>query len=193
MILFGVDVVGDYKIYTVLVWVFFLPATIPYSVTKSGSGRVTTSLSDYYRHRLCHLLLRRYYYCHPCPPLPPLDLPPRESLTPALYSDTARCASSRDQPPTLASPVSIPTHQYRIVSPWGPPLTWASPIYDAPTPSHVIIRRCTIPSDPPYPPRLPDSRRIHSCVSYEISFSRCEFIADTVENLSISTVDACLL
>ena len=59
----------------------------------------------------------------PCPPLPPLGFPPRESLPPALSIDTAHRASSRYHLLTWASPVSIPEYWSHVVSPQGPLLT----------------------------------------------------------------------
>ena len=56
-----------------------LLATSLCSVTKSWCGRVPTSVSDYSKPKLCCLLLGSYFVRPPCPPLPPLEFPSRDS------------------------------------------------------------------------------------------------------------------
>ena len=88
-----------------------LPSTSPFSVTKSWGRGFITSVSDYSEPRLCHLLLRIYYSSPPCLPLLPLDFHPRESLPPALSTNTSWHASKQDHPPNWASSISVPAYR----------------------------------------------------------------------------------
>ena len=126
-----------------------LLATSPGSVTKSWGGGFTTSVSDYLEPRICRLFLRRYYYPPPCTPLLLLDFTLREITPPYLSYDTSRLASERDHLPTWASPVSVPSHRYRVIYPQDTSLTWALLVSNAAAQYPATTSRFPIPSDLP--------------------------------------------
>ena len=132
-----------------------LPATICYSATASWGVGFTTSVIDYPDPSICLLLLWIYYYRSPYPPLLSLDFPLSESPPPPLSANTTCHASAWDNPPTLLSPVSVPSYQSRVISPQVPLITWEPPVSDATAPSPALPWCFPVPVSAKYSRGMP--------------------------------------